>query len=161
MLLPKATHRTRYDFFGPDVHFIDNFQLELENSSTGFQDVSISFLLIPHHGLEKTHRAIIVDIPNGSEFVVFESFESVQIEDWNFPYPFMPSKTELELHSPEEFSMMVDSCVETEDQFRLKINITSSKNVSGGFVNLFAIFRLLIFFFFFRFKSNNKSSGAL
>jgi hypothetical protein len=74
----------------------------------------------------------------------------------------MPSKTELELPSPEEFSMMVDSCVETEDQFRLKINITSSKNVSGGFVNLFAIFRLLIFFFFFfRFKSNNKSSGAL
>ncbi|XP_046654781.1 uncharacterized protein LOC124348606 [Daphnia pulicaria] len=131
ILLPKAKQGNCSDFSGPDVHFIDNFQLELENSSTGFQDVSISFLLIPHHGLEKTHRAIIVDIPNGSEFVVFESFESVQIEDWNFPYPFMPSKTELELHSPEELSMKVDSCVETEDQFRLKINITSSKNVSG------------------------------
>jgi hypothetical protein len=137
ILLPKAKHGNCNDFFGPNVHFIDNFQLKLEKSSTGFQDVSISFLLIPNHGLEKTHRAIIVDIPNGSEVVVFESFESVQVENWSFPHPFIPAKTELEIPAPEEFHMKVDSCIESEDQFHLKINVISSKSVSGGFVNVF------------------------
>ncbi|XP_046654290.1 uncharacterized protein LOC124345853 [Daphnia pulicaria] len=45
ILLPKAMHGNCYDFSGPNVHFIDNFQLKLEKCSTGFQDVSISFLL--------------------------------------------------------------------------------------------------------------------
>jgi hypothetical protein len=137
ILLPKAKHGNCYDFSGPGVHFIDNFQLKLEKCSTGFQDVSISFLLIPNHGLEKTHRAIIVDIPNGSEVVVFESFESVQVENWSFPHPFIPAKTELEVPAPEEFHMKVDSCIESEDHFHLKINVISSKSVSGGFVNVF------------------------
>ncbi|XP_046456442.1 uncharacterized protein LOC124203702 [Daphnia pulex] len=131
ILLPKAKKGNCYEFFGPDVHFIDNFQLELEKTSTGFQNVSISFLLIPNHGLEETHRAIIVDITNGSEFLVFESFESVQVEDWSFPYPFIPSRNQREDPSPEEFHMEVDSCVESEDQFHLKINVISSKSVSG------------------------------
>jgi hypothetical protein len=95
ILLPKAKQGNCSDFSGPGVHFIDNFQLKLENFSTGFQDVSISFLLIPNHGLEKTHRAILVDILDGSEFVVFESFESVQVEDWSIPYPFIASKIQL------------------------------------------------------------------
>jgi hypothetical protein len=136
ILLPKAKHGNCYDFSGPDVHFIDNFQLELEKCSTGFQDVSISFLLIPNHGFEKTHRAILVEIRDGSEFVVFESFESVQVEDWSIPYPFIPSKIQLEDPAPEEFHMKVDSCVESEDQFHLKVNIISSENAAGGFVPL-------------------------
>jgi hypothetical protein len=53
IIFPKAKHGNCSDFFGPDVHFIDNFEVKLEKSSTGFQDVSISFLLIPNHGLKK------------------------------------------------------------------------------------------------------------
>ncbi len=140
ILLPKAKHSNCYDFSGPGVHFIDNFEVKLEKSSTGFQDVSISFLLIPNHGLKKTHRAILVDILDGSEVVVFDSFESVQVEDWSVPYPFVPSKIQPEVPSHEEFHMKVYSCVESEDQFRLKIKITSPINVSGGFVNLFCHF---------------------
>jgi hypothetical protein len=136
ILLPKAKQGNCSDFSGPDVHFIDNFQLELENSSTGFQDVSISFLLIPHHGLEKTHRAILVNKPDQSEVVVFESFESTEVEDWSFPYPFVPSKIQPEIPAPGEFHMKVDSCVESEDQFHLKVNLISSENACGRFLNV-------------------------
>jgi hypothetical protein len=69
--------------------------------------------------------------------VVFESFESVQVENWSFPYPFIPAKTKLEVPAPEEFHMKVDSCAESEDQFHLKINVISSKSVSGEFLNVF------------------------
>jgi hypothetical protein len=122
------------------VHFIDNFEVKMKISSTGWKDVSISFLLIANHGLEKTHRAILVNKPDQSEIVVFESFESTEVEDWSFPYPFVPSKIQPEVPFHEEFHMKVYSCVESEDQFRLKIKITSPINVSGGFVNLFCHF---------------------
>jgi hypothetical protein len=146
ILLPKAKQGNCSDFSGPGVHFIDNFQLKLENFSTGFQDVSISFLLIPNHGLEKTHRAILVDILDGSEFVVFESFESVQVEDWSIPYPFIPSKIQLEVPAPEEFHIKVESCVESEDQFHLKIKVISPENAAGGFVQCFLVISSVNFF---------------
>jgi hypothetical protein len=136
ILLPKAKQGNCSDFSGPGVHFIDNFQLKLENFSTGFQDVSISFLLIPNHGLEKTHRAILVNKPDQSGVVVFESFESTEVEDWSFPYPFIPSKIQPEIPAPGEFHMKVDSCVESEDQFHLKVNLISSENACGGFLNI-------------------------
>jgi hypothetical protein len=135
ILLPNADGNS-YDFSGPGVHFIDNFQVKMKISSTGFQDVSISFLLIPHHGLEKTHRAILVNKPDQSEIVVFESFESTEVEDWSFPYPFIPSKIQPEIPAPGEFHMKVDSCVESEDQFHLKVNLISSENACGGFLNI-------------------------
>jgi hypothetical protein len=140
ILLPKAKHSNCYDFSGPGVHFIDNFEVKLEKSSTGFQDVSISFLLIPNHGLKKTHRAILVDILDGSEVVVFDSFESVQVEDWSFPYPFVPSKIQPEIPAPGGFHIMVESCVESEDQFHLKINVILSECACGGFLNFFFFF---------------------
>jgi hypothetical protein len=136
ILLPKAKYGNSYDYSGPGVHFIDNFQLKLKISSTGFQDVSISFLLIANHGLEKTHRAILVNKPDQSGVVVFESFESTEVEDWSFPYPFIPSKIQPEIPAPGEFHMKVDSCVESEDQFHLKVNLISSENACGGFLNI-------------------------
>jgi hypothetical protein len=134
ILLPKAKHGNSYDFSGPDVHFIDNFEVKLENFSTGFEDASISFLLIPHHGLEKTHCAILVDILDGSECAVLDSFESVQVEDWSFPYPFVPSKIQPEIPAPGGFHIKVERCVESEDHFHLKIKVISPENAAGGFM---------------------------
>jgi hypothetical protein len=136
ILLPKAKHGNSYDFSEPGVHFIDNFQVKLKVSSTGWKDVSISFLLIPNHGLEKTHRAILVNKPDQSEVVVFESFETTEVEDWSFPFPFIPSKIQPEIPAPGEFHMKVDSCIESEDEFHLKVNLISSENACGRFLNV-------------------------
>jgi hypothetical protein len=136
ILLPKAKHGNSYDFSEPGVHFIDNFQVKVKVSSTGWKDVSISFLLIPNHGLEKTLRAILVNKPDQSEVVVFESFETTEVEDWSFPFPFIPSKIQPEIPAPGEFHMKVDSCIESEDEFHLKVNLISSENACGRFLNV-------------------------
>jgi hypothetical protein len=135
ILMPKSAYRNRCDLFGPDVHYIDNFQLVMKKTLTGFEDISVSFLLIPDHGLEKTHLAFVMDIVNGADVFELESLESMQVEEWSLPYPFVPKNSQLEPPRSEEMHMKVDSCFESEDQYQLKINV-AVKNVSGKFIQV-------------------------
>jgi hypothetical protein len=135
ILMPKATYRNCHDLIGPNVHYIDNFQLVMKRTRTGFENISVSFLLRPDHGLEKTHFAFVIDMVNGSTLFLFESFESMLVEEWDIPYPFLPTSSHLEPTHCEERCMKVDSCFESEEQYQLKIYI-AAENVSGRFLKI-------------------------
>ena len=135
----------RREFASPNVHFIDNFQLEIEKNSAGeIETASVSFLLVPDHGLDKTHLLLVFDILSGLPFIVFESMESLRSENYQLPYPF-----QVPAISPSggNMQMKVDSCIELEDQYQLKVKMEScgknhSCKFSQSFVSVFFKYNL-------------------
>ena len=129
----------RQEFARQNVHFIDNFQLEIEKNSAGeIRTVSVSFLLTPDHGLEKSHFVIVVDIVTGLPFIVFESIGSLQSENFRLPYPF---KAQAIHPSTGEMQMKVVSCIESEDQYQMKIKkVCRGKSCKFVFKCTFALF---------------------
>ncbi|XP_046633399.1 uncharacterized protein LOC124312895 [Daphnia pulicaria] len=116
---------------GPDVHFIDNFELGLKHSSKGTAVETVSFLLAHDHGFDETYAAIVFNALTGLPFLFLESFESMRVEEYSVPYPIDQSKSQLPLDPNEKMYMKVESCIESEEQYTLRIAIECSGNVSG------------------------------
>jgi hypothetical protein len=116
---------------GPDVHFIDNFELGLKHSSKGTAVETVSFLLAHDHGFDETYAAIVFNALTGLPFLFLESFESMRVEEYSVPYPIDQSKSQLPLDLNEKMHMKVESCIESEEQYTLRIAIECSGNVSG------------------------------
>jgi hypothetical protein len=121
----------------PDVHFIDNFHLEFKDTPHGTKVEIVSFLLSADHGLDETYEAIIVNVRNGMPLLWLNSIASMQIEEYNLPYPIDQNKSQLLLDPNEK--MKVESCVESEDQYILKIVIECKGNASGALYGYFNI----------------------
>ncbi|EFX65966.1 hypothetical protein DAPPUDRAFT_116814 [Daphnia pulex] len=83
-----------------NVHFIDNFQLQVNRTAIGIKEICVSFFLIPNHGLKKTHTAIVVDPQFLKHYFTLGSMESMQEEELNLPYPFEISKAQLTSSRP-------------------------------------------------------------
>jgi hypothetical protein len=128
--VPKASFVYNRQLSRPDVHFIDNFQLELKHSPKGIKVETVSFLLSLDHGLDETYQAIIVDVLNGLTFFLLDSIKSMRVEEYNLPYPIGQSKSS-QLPLNKEMPMIVKSCIESEDQYILEISIECNGNVSG------------------------------
>ena len=127
-----ALNLLREEFTKPNVHFIDNFQLKVEKTAAGLiENVSVSFLLVPDHGLEKTHLGIVVDYASGFPLIVFQSFGFLQSETFQHPYPFRATPS-------GEMQMKFASCIESGDQYQLKVKMECSGKFEPSFV--FAIF---------------------
>ena len=127
-----ALNLLREEFTKPNVHFIDNFQLEVEKTAAGLiENVSVSFLLVPDHGLEKTHLGIVVDYASGFPLIVFQSFGFLHSETFQHPYPFRATPS-------GEMQMKFASCIESGDQYQLKVKMECSGKFEPSFV--FAIF---------------------
>ena len=62
------------DFSDPEIHVIDNFQLEVKQNAEGeIQTAEISFLLMPDHGLKRSHCAYVFDVYNPlSPILIFQ-----------------------------------------------------------------------------------------
>ena len=127
----------------PDVHFIDNLQLEMKKTPDDeIESVSISFLLEADHGLEETHFGYIIDLRTWAlkpPIFILQPINTLQVEKFQLPYPFAV-KTDLvaSTETSESELLVAGSCVETEDQYTVKIKIVcSGKNVSGKFVRIF------------------------
>ncbi len=123
-----------YELSDPEIHVIDNFELQVKQNANGkIQTATISFLLMPDHGLEETHCAYVFDVVN-SLFPIFilEPISSMRVEKYCQPYPFSLQGSQLPLVA-KELSMRVDSCIESLDKYTLQIGIESSKNISGLF----------------------------
>ena len=127
----------------PDVHFIDNLQLEMKKTPDDeIESVSISFLLEADHGLEETHFGYIIDLRTWAlkpPIFILQPINTLQVEKFQLPYPFA-AKTDLvaSTETSESELLVAGSCVETEDQYTVKIKIVcSGKNVSGKFVRIF------------------------
>ena len=116
----------------PHVHVIDNFFLEVKKTAEE-NCATVSFLLLPDHGIGKTHQAILADVVNDAPISFLGSLKSMQVDD-HFPYPF-----DLEEQEPKpllaDFGktlMTVDSCIEYKDEYHLKIRVESD-DTSGKY----------------------------
>ena len=68
----------------PNIHFIDNVRLELKKTfDDEIESVSISFLLVPNHGLEETHFLYVIDLSTRMLIFVIESI--VEWRNFNCP----------------------------------------------------------------------------
>ncbi len=125
-------------FGDPDVHYIDNLQLEVINSSKGgIKSASISFVMVPDHGLKETHFGYAIDIHTGGPVFYFPSVALFLVEECRLPYP-------IQLRQPTSLpitpsKMVAGSCIESVSQYMLKISIACDESLSG---------KLFYFFFF-------------
>jgi hypothetical protein len=128
----KACFVLSRDLSGPDVHFIDNFELEFKHTSKGIELETVSFLLAGDHGFfDETYAAIVVNSINGMPLLFLEPFKSMRVEEYLVPYPIDQRKSQLPLDPKEQMYMKVESCIESEEQYTLRIAIECDGNVSG------------------------------
>jgi hypothetical protein len=125
----KDSYVLNRDLSGPDVHFIDNF--EFNHTSKGTELETVSFLLASDHGFDETYYAIVVNAFNGMPLLELDPFESMRVEEYDVPYPIVQSKSQLPLDPKNKMYMKVESCIESEEQYTLRIAIECSGNVSG------------------------------
>jgi hypothetical protein len=93
---------------------------------------TVSFLLPSDHGFDETYYdAIVVNAFNGMPLLVLDPFESMRVEEYLVPYPIGQSKPQLPLDPKGKMYMKVESCIESEKQYTLRIAIECSGNVSG------------------------------
>ena len=122
---------------GPDTHFVDNLHLQMKKTKKDeIERVTYSFLLSPDHGLGETHFGIIVDMATETPIIFIESLRTLRTEKFSLPYPFLfkgPSPNDA---SEEIGEMKVDSCVEFEEQYVIKIMIKCETTISGNCTNI-------------------------
>ena len=118
------------DLSGPDIHFFDNFELEMNRSPDGNSTIIVSFLLVSDHGLEETHLAFLMDLVVGMTTFTFKPIKTMLTEKFTLPHPFFSEKSKFSIS--EESQMMVDSCVECEEQYILKISILRCDDEVSG-----------------------------
>jgi hypothetical protein len=114
-----------------DIHFIDNFELEFNHTSKGVAVGMVSFLLPSDHGFDETYTAMVVNAFNGMPLLVLDPFESMRVEEYLVPYPIGQSNPQLPLDPKSKMYMKVESCIESEEQYTLRIAIECDGNVSG------------------------------
>ncbi len=128
----KASYMLNPDLSGPDVLYIDNFELEFKHSLEEIK-VETSFLLTSddHSFFDETYTAIVIDAFDGMPLLLLESFKSMRVEEYLVPYPIGQSQSQLPLDPKEQMNMKVESCIESEEQYTLRIAIECDGNVSG------------------------------
>lgn len=118
------------DLSVPDVHIIDNFQLQMKYSSDGEIESSIiSFLLPSDHGLENTHGAFVFDL--ASELVIFnlELMSTMHVKDFCQSYPhYRGSPLSVNTNGSQ---MSIKSCTEDQYQYTLQITVECAETISG------------------------------
>ncbi|EFX63736.1 hypothetical protein DAPPUDRAFT_118890, partial [Daphnia pulex] len=130
----NASYKLNPVLSGPGVHFIDNFELELKHSSRGIEVETVSFLLPSDHGFDGTYGATIFNAFNGMPLLLLDPFESMRVEEYLVPYPMDQSiKSKLPVDPKEKMYMKVESCIESEEQYTLRIAIECDGNVSGEY----------------------------
>jgi hypothetical protein len=106
-------------------------KFEFNHTSKGIDLGTVSFLLASDHGFDETYDAIVFNAFDGMPLLLLESFKSIRVEENDVPYPIDQSKSQLPLHPKNEMHMKVESCIESEKQYTLRIAIECSGNVSG------------------------------
>ncbi len=109
------------------AHCIDNVLLRFKKDrSSGW--VTVSFPLIPDHGLGETHSGVIVDIQTGLPLIPIGPVRSLQAEPFTQSHSFADPGSALpdELVEPppldQTLSMSVMSCLEEECQYIIAIS---------------------------------------
>jgi hypothetical protein len=119
-----------------EAHFIDTFSLEMKEKS---EKIVVTFLMASDHNLPEVYCAYVIENLNYCPLLSFGSLKSMHTEKFHLAYPF-PHQTSSPVVVPRPGAslMKVASCIESEDQFKLKIIIDCNQNVSGKLFCVFA-----------------------
>jgi hypothetical protein len=114
-----------------NIHVIDNCEVKIKKTrDCEMETISVSFLLVPDHGLEKTHAACIFDAHNGLPISLIEEISKMRVEAFHQPYPWCSKGSPLPLGNSN--GLKVNNCVESEDFFFPQIAVEcSGENISG------------------------------
>ncbi|EFX74461.1 hypothetical protein DAPPUDRAFT_251928 [Daphnia pulex] len=114
-----------------NIHVIDNCEIKIKKTrDCEMETISVSFLLVPGHGLEKTHAACVFDAHTGLPISQREEISAMRVEPFHEPYPWRSKGSALPLANSN--GLQVNNCVESEDFFILQIVVEcSSENISG------------------------------
>jgi hypothetical protein len=114
-----------------NIHVIENCEIEIKKTrDCKMETIGVSFLLVPDHGLEKTHAACIFDARLGIPISQSENISKMRVEPFHQPYPWCSKGSPLPLANSN--GLQVKNCIESEDSFVLQIMVkSSSKNISG------------------------------
>jgi hypothetical protein len=114
-----------------NIHVIDNCEVKIKKTRhCEMETISVSFLLVLDHGLEKTHAACIFDARLGIPISQSENISKMRVEPFHQPYPWCSKGSALPLANSN--GLQVKNCIESEDSFVLQIVVkSSSKNISG------------------------------
>jgi hypothetical protein len=116
-----------------NIHIIDNCEIKIKKTrDCEMETIGVSFLLVPDHGLEKTHAVYIYDAWTGLPISFCENISKMRVEPFHQPYPWCSKGSPLPLANSNGLQMKVNNCVESEDSFILQIVVEcSSENISG------------------------------
>jgi hypothetical protein len=116
-----------------NIHIIDNCEIKIKKTrDCEMETIGVSFLLVPDHGLEKTHTACVFDAHIGLPISQREDISKMRVEAFHQPYPWSSKGSPLPLANSNGLQMKVNNCVESEDFFILQIEVEcSSGNISG------------------------------
>ena len=152
------TGEDSFDFSGPNVHYIDNFHLEMEKTvDNKIGCINVSFYVAMDQGLEDTHHALILENWNGVTVFDLGPMKSMQSEEVQMQYPF-PAKPPLLPAPSKNFHMAVERCVECEEKYLITIKIHCDIEVSGNFIIDFNLLFHLPTCISIRFKADCKST---
>jgi hypothetical protein len=114
-----------------ESYVIDNFSLEMKEKS---EKIVATFLMASDHNLPEAYRVYVIDSMNHCALLNFGSLKSMRTEKFHLPYPFSrPTLSPVVVPCLGASVMKVTSCIESEDEFKLKIIFDCNEDVSGKF----------------------------
>jgi hypothetical protein len=94
-----------------NIHVIDNCEIEIKKTrDCEMETISVSFLLVPDHGLEKTHAVYIYDAWTGLPISFCENISKMRVEPFHQPYPWCSKGSPLPLVTSNGLQMKVNNC---------------------------------------------------
>lgn len=135
--MPFIMENYREILSGSDVHFIDNFQLDLTKTSGGEIFPKVSFILPPDHGLTVPYIGLLIDLDTESPILIFENVLNLHVEKYYSTYP-IPNKR----ITPQTGGIKVESCIESLNGFALKVTIDSD-NANGKIRSILLFIRAI------------------
>ncbi|XP_046633911.1 uncharacterized protein LOC124313175 [Daphnia pulicaria] len=112
-----------------ESYVIDNFSLEIKEKS---KKIVATFLIASAHNLPEAHCVYVIDSMHHCPLLNFSSLKSMHTEKCHLPHPFSrPTPSPVVVPCPGASVMKVNSCIESEDEFKLKIIFDCNEIVSG------------------------------
>lgn len=122
----------------PDTHCIDNVRLDFKKSmdlKSGW--IAVSFPMVSDHGLDESHTGIVVDFPTGIFLASIGQVKHLEQEHFSQVNPFAdggpdpPEEILGPLSNEAGSPLVVQSCVETENNYKIHIRLEYPVNKEG------------------------------
>lgn len=117
-------------FFRGSLLYISSitWNLKMETCTDSIKSISVTFFLVPDHGLEETHFCgIVLDLKSRIPVFVIESIDQCRIENYEIRCPYQPASIAAIPKAPsvQLETLVAENCVETENDYTIQVGIIS------------------------------------